>query len=239
VSNILLNVKKIVVRYEKAEVLKGISLEMREGSIVTIIGANGAGKTTTLRAISGIVKILSGEIEFLSQKIDFLAASQIVGIGIAHVLEGRRVFPFMSVRDNLLMGAYLIRDKRMIKRDMDEVLEHFPRLKERLKQRAGSLSGGEQQMLAVGRALMTHPKLVLMDEPSLGLSPILVEEIGKIIKELNEIRRVGILLVEQNARMALSLAEYAYVLETGRVTVSGEGASLARDDHVKKAYLGG
>lgn len=235
----LLEVRNIVVRYEKAEVLKGVSLEMEGRSIVTIIGANGAGKTTTLRAISGIVGVISGEIEFAGERITNLIPSAVVGLGIAHVLEGRRLFPFMSVKENLLMGAYLRRDNKLIRQDMEIVFHHFPRLKERLRQKAGSLSGGEQQMLAVGRALMTAPKLILMDEPSLGLSPILVEEIGSIINELNSTGDVGILLVEQNARMALSLAGYAYVLETGRIALAGDAKSLANDEHVKKAYLGG
>ena len=235
----LLEVKNIVVRYEKAEVLKGVSLELEEQSIVTIIGANGAGKTTTLRAISGIAKVISGEIQFAGEEISNLAPSAIVGLGIAHVLEGRRLFPFMSVKDNLLMGAYLRRNNKLIKRDMEIVFQHFPRLKERLRQKAGSLSGGEQQMLAVGRALMTAPKLILMDEPSLGLSPILVEEIGNIIRRLNSTGGVGILLVEQNAQMALSLAGHAYVLETGRIALAGDARALAHDEHVKKSYLGG
>jgi branched-chain amino acid transport system ATP-binding protein len=237
--DILLELRDVVVCYERAQVLKGISLELEEHSIVTTIGANGAGKTTTLRAISGIVGLTSGEIYFAGKKISRLTPFEIVGLGIAHVLEGRRVFPYMSVKDNLLMGAYLRRRDKLVRRDLETVFSYFPRLEERLGQKAGSLSGGEQQMLAVGRALMTAPRLILMDEPSLGLSPILVEGIAKIVTEINKTSGVGILLVEQNARMALSLANYAYVLKNGTVAISGEPKDLEDNEYVKKAYLGG
>jgi branched-chain amino acid transport system ATP-binding protein len=235
----LLHTRKLTVRYEKAEAVRDASINVESKAIVTIIGANGAGKTTILRAVSGFVPVAAGAVEFDGRPIHTLTPPEIVGLGIAHVLEGRRLFPYMSVKDNLLMGAYTANDRKIIKERLDVVFNHFPRLRERSKQKAGSLSGGEQQMLAVGRALMAGPKLILMDEPSLGLSPILVNEIANIITELNQNEGVSVLLVEQNARMALSLATYVYVLETGKIVLEGEPKTLADDAHVKKAFLGG
>ncbi len=234
----LLEIKDLRVHYGRAEALKGISLTIDEGAIVALIGANGAGKTTTLRTISGLKAPTSGEIWFQDKKINGMPAHRIVKLGIAHIPEGRVVFSPMTVIDNLLIGAYLFKDKYQIDKDLDNIYEHFPVLKERRKQLAGSLSGGEQQMLAIGRALMGRPKLLLMDEPSLGLSPILVEEVGNIIRDINR-TGIGIILVEQNARVALRLANKAYVLEVGNIVLEGDAKELANDEHVKKAYLGG
>jgi len=233
----LLEIKALRVHYGKAEALKGISLSVDEGAIVALIGANGAGKTTTLRTMSGLKVPTSGEIWFQGKRIDAMPAHDIVKLGIAHIPEGRIVFAPMTVLDNLRMGAYLRKDKHQIARDLDIMYERFPVLKERHKQLAGSLSGGEQQMLAIARALMTRPKLLLMDEPSMGLSPILVEEVGNIIRDINE-GGIGIILVEQNARMALGLANKAYILEVGSITLEGDAKELANDERVKKAYLG-
>jgi len=235
---LLLNVKDISVYYYKVPAVKNISLEVEEGGIITLIGSNGAGKTTTLRAISGLKHPSTGEIWFAGQKIERLPAEKINKLGIAMVPEGRRVFPQMTVLENLLMGAFLRKDKAGIERDLQMVYRHFPVLKERKKQYAGTLSGGEQQMLAMGRALMSNPKLILMDEPSLGLSPILVMEIAKIIKDIHQEGKT-IVLVEQNARLALALADRAYVLETGNIVLSGDAKELRDTDEVKKAYLGG
>jgi len=213
-------------------------MEVEEGSIVTLIGSNGAGKTTTLRAISGLKHPTSGEIWFDGQRIDRLPPEKINKLGIAQVPEGRRVFPQMTVMENLNMGAFLREDKDGVRRDVEEVFRHFPVLKERQKQYAGTLSGGEQQMLAMGRGLMSNPKLLLLDEPSLGLSPILVMEIAKIIKDISQGGKT-IVLVEQNARLALSLAQKAYVLETGNIVLEGDAKDLRENEQVKKAYLGG
>lgn len=234
----LLNVKDITVYYHKVPAVKNISMEVEEGGIITLIGSNGAGKTTTLRAISGLKHPSTGEIWFADQKIEKLPAEKINKLGIAMVPEGRRVFPQMTVLENLLMGAFLRKDKGGIERDLEMVYEHFPVLRERRKQYAGTLSGGEQQMLAMGRALMSNPKLILMDEPSLGLSPILVMEIAKIIKDIHKAGRT-IILVEQNARLALNLADKAYVIETGNIVLSGDAKEMREKDEVKKAYLGG
>lgn len=231
--------KEIRVCYDKAEALKGISLEVAQGSIVTLIGANGAGKTTALRAISGLVELAAGEIWFDGERIDQLSPSEIVKRGAAHVPEGRRLFPYMTVKDNLLMGAYTRKGTESIKPSMETVFSHFPRLRERLRQKAGSLSGGEQQMVAIGRALMAAPKVILLDEPTLGLSPILVRETANIIRSINGKEHVSILLVEQNARMALTLAERGYVLETGRIAMQDDTRNLIYNERVKKAYLGG
>ena len=233
----LLEIKDLRVHYGRAEALKGISVNIEEGTIVALIGANGAGKTTTLRTISGLKRPTSGEIWFQGKRIDRMPAHHIVKLGIGHIPEGRGVFAPMTVLDNLLMGAYKRKDRDQIDRDLDSIYQHFPILKERGKQKAGSLSGGEQQMLAVGRALMTNPKLLLMDEPSMGLSPILVAGVGNIIQDINKVG-ITIILVEQNARMALELANKAYVLEVGSVTLKGEAKELANDERVKKAYLG-
>ncbi len=234
----LLEVDGAEVHYHKVAALKGLSLAVPEGGIVTIIGANGAGKSTTLRAISGLVKLSAGEIRYHGRRIDGLAPEKLVALGIAQVPEGRRVFPDLTVLENLMTGAFLRKDQDGIARDLDAVFGHFPRLEERKSQWGKTLSGGEQQMLAMGRALMSGPKLLLLDEPSLGLSPIMVAEIAKIILEINQ-RGVPVILVEQNAEMALRLADYVYVLETGAVALEGTAAELHENDHVRRAYLGG
>lgn len=234
----MLKVNDLQVYYGAIHAIKGITFEVNEGEIVSLIGANGAGKTTTLHAVSGLLKPTSGEISFLSSKIDNLSADKIVKRGIAHVPEGRRVFAKLSVQENLELGSFLVKDKNFIKNEYERVLTLFPRLKERLKQMAGTLSGGEQQMLAIGRALMSKPKMLLMDEPSMGLAPILVKEIFEIIKECNK-QGMTILLVEQNAKMALNISSRAYVLETGKIVMSDNATNLLGDEKVKKAYLGG
>jgi len=231
-------VRSLKVFYERVEALKGISLEMESGAIVTLIGANGAGKSTILRAISGLIGVASGEIFFEEKRIDGLSTQEIVRAGIAHVPEGRRVFPYMTVRENLMLGAFRRKDREGIPADREAVFEHFPILRERRSQAAGSLSGGEQQMLAIGRALMSQPRLLLLDEPSLGLAPLMVKEVGRIILDINQ-RKVGIILVEQNAQMALRLAHVGYVLETGSITLQGKTSELIDNEHVRKAYLGG
>jgi branched-chain amino acid transport system ATP-binding protein len=231
-------IRNLRVFYGRVEALKGISLEVDQGAIVTLIGANGAGKSTALRTISGLVRPASGEIVFRGKRIDGLSPQDVVRGGIAHVPEGRRVFPFMTVRENLNMGAFRRKEKEEIKKNLEGVFEHFSILRERRNQRAGSLSGGEQQMLAIGRALMSHPTLLLLDEPSLGLAPLMVREVGRIIGEINQ-RQVGIILVEQNAHMALRIARNGYVLETGSIALQGPASALIDNDHVKKAYLGG
>ncbi len=233
----LLEVKDISVHYQKVQAVTDISIRIDEGQIVTLIGANGAGKSTTLRTISGLKRATRGEVWFDGQRIDRLAPEKIVGMGIAHVPEGRQVFPDLSVNENLLSGAYLRKDREGIARDLDEVHEHFPILMERRNQKAKTLSGGEQQMVAIGRALMSNPRLILMDEPSLGLSPVLVQEVAKIIREINK-RGVPVILVEQNAELALNLATYGYVLETGRIAIEGKAADLHENEHVRHAYLG-
>ena len=234
----MLKVNDLQVYYGAIHAIKGITFEVNEGEIVSLIGANGAGKTTTLHAVSGLLKPTSGEVSFLSSKIDNLSADKIVKRGIAHVPEGRRVFAKLSVQENLELGSFLVKDKNFIKNEYERVLTLFPRLKERLKQMAGTLSGGEQQMLAIGRALMSKPKMLLMDEPSMGLAPILVKEIFEIIKECNK-QGMTILLVEQNAKMALNISSRAYVLETGKIVMSDNAINLLGDEKVKKAYLGG
>ncbi len=232
-----LEVRNLFVHYGKAEALKGISIGVDQGKIVTLIGANGAGKTTTLRTISGLKIPSSGEVWFEGKQIVGMPLHEIVRLGIAQVPEGRRVFATMTVLENLQIGAYLRKDKREITKDLENIYEHFPALRTRLGQPAGSLSGGEQQMLATTRALMTSPKLLLMDEPSMGLSPILVGKVGKIIKDINS-DGISIILVEQNARMALNIAHYCYVLEVGRIATQGTVEALSSDEEVKKAYLG-
>jgi branched-chain amino acid transport system ATP-binding protein len=231
-------VQSLKVFYERVEALKGISMAMESGTIVTLIGANGAGKSTTLRAISGLIGVAAGEIFFEEKKVHGLSPQEIVRAGIAHVPEGRRVFPYMTVRENLMMGAFRRKDKEGIEADLEGVLEHFPILRERRSQNAGSLSGGEQQMLAIGRALMSKPRLLLLDEPSLGLAPLMVKEVGRIIVDINQ-KKVGIILVEQNAQMALRLAHTGYVLETGSIALQGKASELIDNEHVRKAYLGG
>jgi branched-chain amino acid transport system ATP-binding protein len=233
----LLEVKDLWVHYGRAEAIKGISMEVEEGSIVTLIGANGAGKTTTLRAVSGLKWPTSGEIWYQSQRIDRLASHEIVRRGITHVPEGRQLFYSLSVVQNLEMGGFLLRRRSDFKKNLESMLEHFPNLRERIKNRATDLSGGEQQMVAVARALMSNPRVVLMDEPSLGLSPLMVSEVGEIIRQINKMG-VTIVLVEQNARMALRLANTAYVLEVGTIALKGDAKIIAEDAYVTKAYLG-
>ena len=234
----LLEVKDIYVHYEKVEAVKGVSLIVEEGGISTLIGANGSGKSTVLKAISGLVKISSGEIYYDGERIDGKPPQDIVNMGIAHVPEGRRLFGLMTVKHNLLLGAYLQKDKGKIAKAFDRVYKHFPILKERENQLAKTLSGGEQQMVAMGRALMAMPRIIIMDEPSLGLAPKLVGEIANIIKSLKE-EGFSVILVEQNASLALNLADHAYVLETGKVALEGKCEALIGNEYVKKAYLGG
>jgi branched-chain amino acid transport system ATP-binding protein len=234
----LLEVQDLVARYGRITALEGVSLTVEEGEIVTLIGANGAGKTTTLRAISGLVKPASGTIRFDGRDISKTAANDIVRAGISHSPEGRRVFPRMSVRENLELGAYTRSSKAEIAEDMERVLEIFPRLKERYEQKAGTMSGGEQQMLAIARAMMSRPRLLLLDEPSLGLSPKLVQTIFAVIRDINA-RGTTILLIEQNARQALAVASRGYVLEVGTIAHSGPAAELAASEAVRAAYLGG
>jgi branched-chain amino acid transport system ATP-binding protein len=236
-TDMLLEMTDVAVRYGKATALRGLSLFVNEGEIVTLIGSNGAGKTTTLRAISGLKTPEWGEIRFKDRVINGIPPYAIVRMGIAHVPEGRRVFSDLSVEENLELGAYLRRDKQAIARDFERTYTSFPILKERRKQHAGSLSGGEQQMLAIARALMTSPTLLLLDEPSLGLSPLFVKEVAKIIRDINR-QGVTIILIEQNAKMALRLAHRAYVLEVGNLLTQGKASDLAKDETVKKAYLG-
>jgi len=233
----MLNVENINVYYGAIHAVKDVSLHVNEGEIVTLIGANGAGKTTTLQTISGLLHARSGSITFQDQSIGGIPAHKLVSLGMAQVPEGRRVFLQMSVKENLEMGAYT-RPNSEVDASIAEVYERFPRLKERMNQVAGTLSGGEQQMLAMGRALMSKPKLLMLDEPSMGLAPILVEQIFDIIKELHK-AGTTILLVEQNAEMALKVADRAYVLESGSIALSGTGKELAASDAIKKAYLGG
>jgi branched-chain amino acid transport system ATP-binding protein len=238
-KSMFFEVKNIIVHYDRTIALRGISLHSLEGEIITLIGANGAGKSTTLRAISGLQALSTGEIWFERQKISGFPPHRIVSLGIAQVPEGRHVFPFMTVGENLHMGAYLRKRTSETQQDLDRVYSHFPRLKERSKQEAGKLSGGEQQMLTMGRALMANPRLLLLDEPSLGLSPIMVREIAKAILEINEKRKVSIILVEQNARMALKLAQRGYVIETGKIAIEDEAQMLSQNEHVIRLYLGG
>lgn len=234
----MLTINDINVFYGAIHAIKGVSLKVNEGEIVTLIGANGAGKSTILRTISGLLKPKTGSIQFEGQEIAGMPAHEIVKTGISQVPEGRRIFAEMSVLENLELGAFTRKDKDGIKADMELVFERFPRLKERIGQLAGTLSGGEQQMLAMGRALMSRPRLLLLDEPSMGLAPLLIKEIFTIIQDINK-TGTTVLLVEQNANMALSIAHRAYVLETGRITLSGDAKELAASDEVRKAYLGG
>ena len=233
----MLEIKDLHVFYGAIHALKGISLTVADGELVSLIGANGAGKTTTLHAISGLLPVASGSILLDGTDLQKVPANTIIGLGMAHVPEGRHVFARMTVEENLRMGAYILRDQKRISENLERVYGHFPRLKERRRQLAGTLSGGEQQMLSTGRALMTDPKIVLMDEPSMGLSPLLVKEIFAIIQQLHE-SGITILLVEQNAKMALAVSDRAYVLETGTISMEGPAAELAADDRVRKAYLG-
>lgn len=233
----MLKVKDLNVSYGAIHAIHDVSLEVNAGEIVSLIGANGAGKTTTLHTITGLKKASSGSVELEGHNLLTTEPSKIVGLGMAHVPEGRRIFASMTVEENLEMGAFTIRDKSQILADIENVYKHFPRLRERYKQAGGTLSGGEQQMLAIGRAMMSRPKIMLMDEPSMGLSPLLVGEIFEIIQELNR-SGMTILLVEQNAKMALSIADRAYVLETGQVVMNGQAKDMLEDDQVRRAYLG-
>ena len=237
-SEPLLRLANIETYYGPIMAIRGISLSVAEGSIVTVLGANGAGKTTVLRTVSGVVDPQKGTVTFEGQEIQKRSPDRVVRLGIGHVPEGREVFPFLTVRENLLMGAFLRHDRGEVGEDLERVYNYFPVLSERTGQRAGMLSGGEQQMLAISRALMTRPKLLLLDEPSLGLSPILVADIFHIIRRINEEEGITILLVEQNARMALEVAEYGYVLEVGRIVMEDQCKRLLEKDEIKEFYLG-
>ena len=233
----MLEIKDIHVYYGAIHAIKGISITVNDGELVSLVGANGAGKTTILHTISGLLRATSGDIRLDGKSLQKVQANSIINMGLAHVPEGRHIFSRMTVEENLRMGAYIINDAKRISDNMEKVFHHFPRLKERARQLGGTLSGGEQQMLATGRALMTNPKILLMDEPSMGLSPILVNEIFTIIEQLHN-SGITILLVEQNAKKALAVADRAYVLETGKISMSGSAKELAEDDRVRKAYLG-
>ncbi|WIJ25809.1 ABC transporter ATP-binding protein [Devosia sp. RR2S18] len=234
----LLTLSSIDARYDKVRALNDVSIHLNEGEVVALIGANGAGKSTTLRAITGLVRPQAGQISWKGERIDSLRPHQIVERGISMVPEGRHVYPFMSIRDNLLMGAFLRRDKAGIAADLERLFLRFPRLKERYRQQAGTLSGGEQQMVAIGRALMARPRLLLLDEPSLGLAPQVIREIARVIKSVNQEDKVSILLVEQNSRMALKVSHRAYALATGRVALQGDSADLLGNEEIRKLYLG-
>ena len=233
----LLSIENVTTGYEKAQVLKKVNINLGKGEIVALIGANGAGKTTTLRCITGIIKPWEGTIKFNNQKIDALESYEIVSLGISYCPEGRDIFANLSVYENLKVGGYLIKDRREFKSNLNQIYELFPRLQERSNQIAGSLSGGEQQMLAIGRALMSKPSVLLLDEPSLGLAPILVESIFKVIKQINS-SGTSVLLVEQNVNLALEFAQRAYVLEKGAIKLSGESKDLRESVYVKNSYLG-
>jgi branched-chain amino acid transport system ATP-binding protein len=235
----VLEIKNLTVNYGAICALCGISLEVKQGDIVTLIGANGAGKTTALRAISGLLKTQGGEVLYQGSSIANLKPHQIVKLGISHVPEGRMVFANLSVIENLMMGAYLQKDKKVIAKELEYVFSIFPRLNERQKQMAGTLSGGEQQMLAIGRALMSKPKFLMLDEPSLGIAPILVKTIFEKIVEINKQQGISILLVEQNANLALEISRFGYVLETGRIILQDQSSALRQNPQVKSAYLGG
>lgn len=234
---ILLNLKDVFVHYQKVAALQGISLEVEEKHLVTLIGSNGAGKSTALRTISGLVRPSTGEIIFDGERIESLPPDRILRMGIAHVPEGRRIFPGLTVRENLYLGAYVRSEKNGIQKDLADVFNRFPILKSRSRQVAKTMSGGEQQMLSIGRALMSNPRLLMLDEPSLGLAPLVVQEIAEILVDINK-RGVSVVLVEQNAELALKLAHYGYVLETGRIALHGEADGLMDNEHVRKAYLG-
>jgi len=233
----ILEIKDLKVYYDSAEAIKGVNLAMKDGQLISLLGANGAGKTTIMRAISGL-KRCSGEIWFKGERIDNSVPPKIVKLGIGYVPEGKELFPYMSVWENLILGAYLREDSQAIERDLYSVYDYFPVLKKRQKQMAGSLSGGEQQMLAIGRALMSKPKLLLLDEPTIGLSPILCEEICEIIKTICTREKTSVLLVEQNAMLALEYSQYSYILEDGKVGIEGESIQLLTDERVRITYLG-
>ena len=230
-------VSDLKVNYQNVAALKGISFSVSAGAFITLIGSNGAGKSTTLRAISGLVRPSAGSVTLDDQRIDNIAADKLLSMGIAHVPEGRRIFKDLSVLENLLLGAFIYKDQQRINQDLDEVYRHFPVLKDRQNQQARTLSGGEQQMLSIGRALMSRPKILLLDEPSLGLAPLIVQEIGAILQEINK-QGVTVILVEQNADLALKLVDYGYVLENGRITMNDKAEALSNNEHVQKAYLG-
>lgn len=234
-----LEVKNIEVFYGNVKAIKGVSMSLKQGEVVSLLGANGAGKSTTLRAISGLVKNNSGEIWFKGQRIDKVPPYKRVSLGITMVPEERHIYPYMSVKDNLLMGAYLCKDNKELRKKLEKVYEFFPRLKERSKQMGGKLSGGEQQMLAVARCIMADPQLILMDEPSLGLAPLLVKEIADIITTLNKVEKVSIMLVEQNSKMALKVSNRAYILELGKIALEDKSKNLINNKRVKELYLGG
>ena len=233
----LLEVKNLQVNYGVITALKGISFEVNEGEIVSLIGANGAGKTTTMQSIMGLIPIKDGTVTYDGKVINKIPGHKLISMGMSQVPEGRRVFQELTVYENLVMGAYTQKDKKKIKEDIEDIYTKFPRLGERKNQIAGTLSGGEQQMLAMGRALMSHPKLLMLDEPSMGLSPLLVDQVFEIIKDCHK-QGITVLLVEQNAKKALSISDRAYVLETGNITISGKGCELLENEEVKKAYLG-
>lgn len=235
----MLNFKDVELYYDHVYALKGVSLNLQQGETVALIGANGAGKSSILRAITGLRKIKSGSITFMGERLDGTSAADIVRKGIAMVPEGRRVFPFMSVKDNLLMGAFTRTDKTEIANTLESILTRFPRLKERYSQQASTLSGGEQQMMVIGRALMAKPRLLLLDEPSLGIAPKLVQDIARAIVAISRDEKVTVLLVEQNSRMALSISSRAYAMSTGSVVLTGDSKELMGDDRIKAAYLGG
>ncbi len=232
-------IKDIRVKYDHVLAIKGISIHLDRGNIITLVGANGAGKSTVMKSVTGLKKIDSGEIWFKDKRIDKLSPDKIVALGIAMVPEGRHIYPFMSVKDNLLMGAFLRKDKKAITEDLEKVYEYFPRLKERLRQQGSTLSGGEQQMLAIGRALVSKPELLMLDEPSLGLAPNLVQKIAEIITLISKQEKLSVILVEQNAKMALRISDRGYVLETGSVAIEDDSKNLLQNDYVRKSYLGG
>lgn len=235
----MLSFENVELYYDHVYALKGVSIELMEGETVALIGANGAGKSSILRAITGLRRIKSGEIHFMGQRLDGTSAAEIVRKGIAMVPEGRRVFPYMSVKDNLLMGAFTRTDKADIEKTLESILTRFPRLRERYGQQSSTLSGGEQQMMVIGRALMAKPKLLLLDEPSLGIAPKLVQDIARAIVAISRDEGVSVLLVEQNSRMALSISNRAYAMSTGSIVLSGNSKDLMGDDRIKAAYLGG
>ena len=235
----MLRFDNVELYYDQIYALKGVSITLEEGETVALIGANGAGKSSILRAITGLAKLHSGEIYFMGERLDGTPTAEIVRKGISMVPEGRRVFPFMSVKDNLLMGAFTRDDKAGIAHTLDSVLERFPRLRERFSQQASTLSGGEQQMMVIGRALMAKPRMLLLDEPSLGIAPKLVQDIARAIVAISRDEKVSVLLVEQNSRMALSISNRTYALSTGKVVLSGESKALMGDERIKAAYLGG
>ncbi len=234
----MLEVKDITVAYGEATALRGVSLAVKQGEMVTLLGSNGAGKSTLLKTISGLLRPRQGSITFLGRRIDRMPSHKIVEMGIVHAPEGREVFPSLSVADNLRMGAFTRRDDKAVARDLEFVFDLFPRLTERRQQPAGTLSGGEAQMLSIARALLADPKLLMLDEPSLGLAPVIREDIFRVVQQIYQERQVTILLVEQNAKWALGVASRAYIMENGRIVMQGPGSDLARDEHVQRAYLG-